>query len=38
MKATIEDFERELKDKGFELTIKENLYHRVWLLNYQKSV
>ncbi len=31
-----EDFNRAFEGKGFELTIKENLYHRVWLLNYQK--
>lgn len=37
-KLEFEDFDRAFKGLGFELTIKENLYHRVWLLNYQKLV
>ena len=33
-----EHFDKAFKDSGFELTVKENLYTKVWLLNYQKLV
>lgn len=33
-----DDFNKAFDGKGFELTVKENLYTKVWLLNYQKLV
>lgn len=33
-----EHFNKAFENSGFELTVKENLYTKVWLLNYQKLV